>query len=854
MQSSSRAVVGPQGTVWCIAALSGMAGLGYEMVWTRALGVALGTEMGAVLGVIAGLFAGLAVGGWCLDRTVARTRHPGLLYAALELVIALWGSVCAVALPRLAVWLPPWLGTHPSPPVAALTCFAVPAIVLLPATAAMGGTLAALARMLEQVPRSRRAPAAAYAANTMGAVAGTGLTVYVLFPGVGLTGTLACLVLLNLAAARLAVWHHRRADGLVSSPPATEAGLPPARTTSRRALLTLGLTGFLGIGVEVLVVRAAAQFLSDTIYTFAGLLLAYLFGSSLGGALRRGWREPVGDRSLILLLCLASLLVGATLGGLPAIAQWVQVRAVTDPVGEALVSVVMFLPSAIAMGALYADRLEAHRGEFGTVGRACAVNALGAAIAPAVVALVLIPLIGTMATLWAVAGGYLLLLPPRRLSFAVALVPMAALVGLALDRPALPISLPVHGREVASMEGAMVAASVVDDAQGNRYLEVNGHLRMGGTSSQRSDYRQALLPVLLHPRPRRALFLGVGTGATLAGAMRYPGLAVQGLEISEEVVGLLPYFAVPDQPNPLPNVLVADARRYLAADTQVYDLIVADNFHPALEGSGSLYTREHFAAVRAHLGAGGLFCQWLPLYQLDPASLRDIVRTYLEAFPDASGWLAHFSVQMPMLALCGSADGAAPNLASLPARLSDPRVHALLERLDLDDPLAVAGTFLADAAVLRRYAGPGRVNSDDRPVVALNGAANVVALGTPVQQRLIDLVRATRDRAFRWPMEGIAADRVRRYLAARDTFLEAGASMPGNPRGRALIDAAVPGLLAAVGQSAEFDPAYRPLLGMAAALAGSDPAAARTLLQRIDAAAPTRREAREALGAAVAVR
>ena len=69
----------------------------------------------------------------------------------------------------------------------------------------------------------------------------------------------------------------------------------------------------------------------------------------------------------------------------------------------------------------------------------------------------------------------------------------------------------------------MATASVFEDAERNRYLEVNGHFRMGGTNSVRSDWRQAHVPLLLHPDPRRALFLGVGTGADDAG--RKPPLA-----------------------------------------------------------------------------------------------------------------------------------------------------------------------------------------------------------------------------------------------------------------------------------------------------------------------------------------
>src|SRR5262249_46376074 len=148
---------------------------------------------------------------------------------------------------------------------------------------------------------------------------------------------------------------------------------------------------------------------------------------------------------------------------------------------------------------------------------------------------------------------------------------------------------------------------------GARYLEVNGHFRMGGTSSQRSDYRQAMVPLLLHPAPHRAIFLGVGTGATLIGGSKLPGMTVRGVELSPEVAALLPWFADKPEENAAPLVTVADARRYIAADRSQYDVIIADLFHPALDGSGALYTAEHFAAVRERLAPGGIFCQWLPL-------------------------------------------------------------------------------------------------------------------------------------------------------------------------------------------------------------------------------------------------
>src|SRR5262249_55737443 len=91
------------------------------------------------------------------------------------------------------------------------------------------------------------------------------------------------------------------------------------------------------------------------------------------------------------------------------------------------------------------------------------------------------------------------------------------------------------------------------------------------------------------------------------------------------------------------------------------------------------------------------------------------------------------------------------------------------------------------------------------------------------------------------------AERLAAYWRARNRFLEVGASLKGDPRGHALVEAASPGLLETLRLSAEFNPAYEPLIGMARSLMASDREAAARLLREIDKAAPTRKEARQLL-------
>jgi spermidine synthase len=377
---------------------------------------------------------------------------------------------------------------------------------------------------------------------------------------------------------------------------------------------------------------------------------------------------------------------------------------------------------------------------------------------------------------------------------------------------------------------------------------------MGGTRSIRSDWRQAHLPLLLHPDPRRALFLGVGTGATLAGAAALPRVAATGVELTPEVAALLPWFA--ERGAPLPPVLVADARRFVAAPTGLHDVVVADLFHPALDGTGALYTVEHFAAVRGRLAAGGVFCQWLPLYQLDLPSLQAIIRAFLDVYPEASAWLAHFSLQTPMLALCGGRGPVGLDPVALAARLDDPAARAALQRTGLLAPLDVLGLYAGGAGTLRAFAGAGPRNTDDRPVVALDAGRNVRALQGAPTALLLQVLRGLAPEAadlpgvptpLAGPSAGPFAGRLAAYWRARNRFIEAGAALPEGIEGRALADAATPGLLEAVRLSPEFDPAYGPLLGMARSLLGTDRTAGAALLRALDAAAPRREEARSLL-------
>ncbi|MGB5660544.1 MAG: spermidine synthase, partial [Thermoanaerobaculia bacterium] len=141
---------------------SGIAGLGYELVWVRMLAVGFGHEVAGLLSVLGAFFGGLALGAALLDSRISRSSCPGRWYAGLEILIGLWGLATIALIPRanvVAAWL---IGTEPGALRQWLLAFALPLVLLLPATAAMGATLPAMDRFASRLRANGRSVGGLY--------------------------------------------------------------------------------------------------------------------------------------------------------------------------------------------------------------------------------------------------------------------------------------------------------------------------------------------------------------------------------------------------------------------------------------------------------------------------------------------------------------------------------------------------------------------------------------------------------------------------------------------------------------------------------------------------------------------
>ena len=136
-----------------------------------------------------------------------------------------------------------------------------------------------------------------------------------------------------------------------------------------------------------------------------------------------------------------------------------------------------------------------------------------------------------------------------------------------------------------------------------------------------------------HPNPKSVFVAGTGSGKTSGVASLYGVEDIDSVEISRAAIAALPYFdslTYAASSSPAVNMIRGDARHYLRTTDKLYDIILPDVFISALTGTSYLYNLEFFELCADHLAEGGRF-----VIQVNSGSPidRSIIQGALAAFP-----------------------------------------------------------------------------------------------------------------------------------------------------------------------------------------------------------------------------
>lgn len=248
-------VLEPSGTGWALAcfAVSGFAGIAYEMLFLRYLVLYFRDTIYLYSGVISAFILWLGVGSAASGALLRRVRSPVAALGLTQVAIG-FSSLLAFYLPA------PWqrslsLAGRSSPVTEALF---VILLLAVPATF-MGATFPLVARVVARDPRfAGRKVGVAYALNTAGALAGSLATVFLLVPKLGMEAAIFVCVLANLIAGAVVVAADRGFPRRRAALAALVFAVPCAfaiRAAARIALPLTILDGLISPGDEVVELR-----------------------------------------------------------------------------------------------------------------------------------------------------------------------------------------------------------------------------------------------------------------------------------------------------------------------------------------------------------------------------------------------------------------------------------------------------------------------------------------------------------------------------------------------------------------------------------------------------------------------
>jgi spermidine synthase len=753
---------------------SGISGLVYQVLWLRILSLVFGVTVFAISTVLASFMAGLALGSYGAGRFADRLRNPLAAYGIAEIVIGLTALVTPEAIMGLQGV---YRGLHDalggSPLLVGAVRIVLAFLILLVPTSLMGATLPIVIKSsLMRSEGLSQNVSLLYAVNTFGAIVGVAGAGFFLVGSLGIRSTTnlaaAINILVGIAALAAARWlvapRDQEAEArdyarATPAPRAADEARPlPATAPSPAALRTVfwafGLSGFLSLAYEVVWSRVLAMFFNSSVYAFTVMLSTVLFGIALGSYainpfMKRRWNWLLMFAVLELAVALTGLLSIVMLSQMYPLTGWLQEvpgvgRVLSTPLRfMSFVAFVAIFPPMFLLGMTFpvaariyaADAADAGR----RIGAIYSANVFGAIFGSAVAGFLLIPTLGSQATLLLLAAGNCLIglallwvsggVTPRvRLAAtAVALVLVLGFAAFAPNmyasifagreewlrtRPFVPEDSFCAGEAIWYEESLENTVSVVRTPTGIRCLFTNSR---GQTNSDPGLVRYHRLighfGMLLHPNPRDVLVVGLGGGATPGAASQWADARVDVVELSDGVVHAAPWFAdenydILERPNV--DVRIDDGRNYLLLTDKRYDVITADIIRPNDAGAANLYSVDYYRLVRDALKEDGLMVQWLAPFS--DYQYRLLMRTFLEVFPYVTLWSGGDL-------LVGSKSPIKVDPAVIAAKFRQPQTAAALAEVGLTNAQQVLDMYSANKAELVEVAGPGPVITDNFPYI-----------------------------------------------------------------------------------------------------------------------------------------
>jgi spermidine synthase len=755
--------------LFALFTLSGFTGLIYESVWSHYLRLFLGAAAFSQSFVLAAFMGGMALGAWLASRWSTRFANLLRAYGWIEAAI----GVAALIFHELFVLLTqvsldhviPALG---SPGAVEVYKYSLCALLIVPQTVLLGMTFPLLSgAVIRRGPQqSGHHLAMLYFTNSIGAAIGALASAFVLIGWIGMPGTMRLAGALNLALAAAVLSIARRGEpAAVATAPS--GGSPLAGSYVFRLFLAGAfVTGLASFIYEIVWIRMLSLVLGSSFHAFELMLSAFITGLALGGLwIRRRIdhiADPVRFAGVVqVLMGLAALLTifvyhwtfDWMAWALGVLQKSDSAYAPFNLFSHGLAFAVM-LPTTFCAGMTLPlftyVLLRGGRGER-AIGQVYAANTLGSIAGVLVAVHLLLPETGLKLALVLGASTDMLLgawilrytLEPRRRAhaFAALIIGMLAATVTARIEILEPERLssgvfrygraaPDFGRVVFYRDGKTASVAARSQPGGIVAIITNGKpdaaIRLDTDLPPTTDeYTMSLvaaLPLLIKPDAKTFANIGWGSGLTTEVALSHSGpTEIDSVEIEPAMYVGAQAFA-PRVLRPYHDrrghMFFEDAKSYFARYGKRYDVIMAEPSNPWVNGVASLFSTEFYRDTKRYLAPGGLFVQWLQVYEFNDQLLASILGALGENFSDYE----IYESNPGDLLVVAVAEGRVPRPGPLP--LKERGFMEQLDRLGIKHIEEISARSLGTKRQLEPLFAPlsAPVNSDFHPFVQLEAA------------------------------------------------------------------------------------------------------------------------------------
>jgi len=741
--------------------ISGMAGLIYEILWIRMLGLVFGHTVYAITTVLVAFMGGLAIGSYLCGRVIDRVKNLLRLYSILEIAI---GGYCLL-IPWLVegmkvVYISIARSIELPFTVFTLIQFTLATLILLVPTTLMGATLPILSRyFIRDLGSVGKQVGRLYALNTFGAVLGTYLAGFELLPVLGITLTTIFSAVLNIGIGALIFVSIRETTPQGENRPISIEPISQNISWDLDRWVAVGafaVSGSVSMIYEIAWTRALSLTLGSSTYAFSAMLLGFLLGIAAGSAIFTGFSK----NRMVSYIWFGLLQLGIGLSAalcLPLFERFPDLFMTgfrySHSYGfilmlQVLIALLAMILPTLFIGATFpciAQLISRNlSGIGGDIGRVYAWNTAGAIVGSLIAGFVFIPFLGVQTSIKvAIAMNlfvalFFLLYYSRSVVFrfvsgsAISLAvlsviflppwnPNVMIGGVAVyaqryleGSKKYPLHEMLSKMKILYYKDGISSTVSVHQFENDIFLRVNGKTDASTGVDMHTQLMLGHIPALLHSNTRTALVIGLGSGITAGALTQYDLKRIDVVEIEPAVIQAASFFGKENRDvlqNPKVKVVTADARNFLLASPKRYDLILSEPSNPWIGGVASLFTVEFFNLAREHLNPGGIMVQWFHGYGMMPEDFQMVVASFRWIFPNANLWTTNTSDYL----LVGSMGPVVVDLERIRKLYNgNPMLREDMRQVNMASPEAILSDFFLDEDDLGRLVAGADLNTDDK--------------------------------------------------------------------------------------------------------------------------------------------